>query len=81
MVKKITIDELAVMTNRQFQAIEANMATRDHIKDILEAIDNLGGRIDDVKKSTVNVLDYVRLESRVEVLEERSEKMEAKMRR
>ena len=95
MVKRITIEQLAEMTNKQFDMVEKrfdrvekrfdkvatkeemqngfkeiNENVKDTLESIIEAIDNLGGRIDDVKQSTVSVLDYVRLEQRVEVLED-----------
>ena len=73
MAKKITIEQLAEMTKKQFDLVatkEDINDVKDDIKDVLEAIDNLGAQMTDVKKNTVSVLDYVRLEHRVEALEE-----------
>ena len=68
MAKKMTIENLAEMTQKQFrqmeestqkqfQQMEEKMATKQDIGLVLDAIENLNGRITDVKQSTVSILD------------------------
>ena len=69
--KKITIEKLAEMTQQEFLALTKKMATKDDVKLILSAIENLSGQIADVKQSTLSAIDVVRLEERVEVIEQK----------
>ena len=73
--KKITIEKLAEMTQQEFVALNQKMATKDDLRDlgktILDAIDNLSGQIADVKQSTLSAIDFVRLEERVDVIEQK----------
>jgi hypothetical protein len=69
--KKITIEQLAEMTQKEFLALDKKMATKDDVKLILSAIENLSGQIADVKQSTITAIDYVRLETRLEVVEKK----------
>ena len=47
------------------------MATKDDVKLILSAIENLSGQIADVKQRMLSAIDFVRLEARVEVIEKK----------
>jgi hypothetical protein len=69
--KKITIEKLAEMTQQEFLALTKKMATKDDVTLILSAIENLSGQIADVKQSTLSAIDVVRLEERVEAIEQR----------
>jgi hypothetical protein len=73
--RNITIENLAEMTQQEFLALNKKMATKDDVRDtgkaILDAIDNLSGQIADVKQSTLSVIDFVRLEERVDVIEKK----------
>jgi hypothetical protein len=73
--KKITIENLAEMTQQEFAALNQKMATKDEVqsisKAILDAIDNLSGQIADVKQSTLSAIGFVRLEERVDVIEQK----------
>ena len=69
--KKITIEKLAEMTQQEFLALTTKMATKDDVTLILSAIENLSGQIADVKQSTLSAIDVVRLEERVEAIEQR----------
>ena len=69
--KKITIETLAEMTQQEFLALDKKMATKDDVKLILSAIENLSGQIADVKQSTLSAIDLVRLEERVDVIEKK----------
>jgi hypothetical protein len=69
--RKITIENLAEMTQQEFLALTKKMATKDDVKLILSAIENLSGQIADVKQSTLSAIDVVRLEERVEVIEQK----------
>jgi hypothetical protein len=73
--RKITIEKLAEMTQQEFLALTKKMATKDDLhavgKAILDAIDNLSGQIADVKQSTLSAIDVVRLEERVEAIEQK----------
>ena len=67
--KKMTIEKLAEVTQKEFLALDKKMATKDDVKLILSAIENLSGQIADVKQSTLSAIDFVRLEERVDVIE------------
>jgi hypothetical protein len=70
--KRITIDQLAAMSQEQFLALEKKIdATHGDVKLILSAIENLSGQIAGVKQSTITAIDYVRLETRLEVVEKK----------
>jgi hypothetical protein len=69
--RKITIETLAEMTQQEFLALNKRMATKDDVKLILSAIENLSGQIADVKQSTLSAIDFVRLEERVDVIEKK----------
>jgi hypothetical protein len=73
--KKITIENLAEMTQQRFAALNQKTATKDEVqsisKAILDAIDNLSGQIADVKQSTLSAIEFVRLEERVDVVEQK----------
>jgi hypothetical protein len=69
--KKMTIETLAEMTQQEFLALDKKMATKDDVKLILSAIENLSGQIADVKQSTLSAIDFVRLEERVDVIEKK----------
>jgi hypothetical protein len=68
---RITIEKLAEMTQQEFLALNQKMATKDDVTLILSAIENLSGQIADVKQSTLSAIDFVRLEERVEVIEQK----------
>jgi len=67
--KKMTIEKLAEMSQQEFLEIKKTMATKDDVKIILSAIENLSGAIVDVKQSLPSALDFARLEGRMEVVE------------
>ncbi len=67
----MTIEQLAEMTQQEFLALDKKMATKDDVTLILSAIENLSGQIADVKQSTITAIDYVRLETRLEVVEKK----------
>jgi hypothetical protein len=69
--KNITIEKLAEMTQQEFLALNQKMATKDDVKLILSAIENLSGQIADVKQSTLSAIDCVRLEERVDMIEQK----------
>jgi hypothetical protein len=69
--KRITIEKLAEMTQQEFLALNQKMATTDDVTLILSAIENLSGQITDVKQSTLSAIDVVRLEERVEAIEQK----------
>ena len=73
--KKMTIETLAEISQQEFLAIKKEMATKDDVqavgKAILHAIDNLSGQIADVKQSTLHAIDVVRLEERVDTIEQK----------
>ena len=73
--KKMTIEQLADMTQKEFLALDKKMATKDDLqavgKTILDAIDNLSGQIADAKQSMLSAIDVVRLEERVDVIEKK----------
>jgi hypothetical protein len=73
--QRITIEKLAEMTQQEFLALNQKMATKDDLqavgKAILDAIDSLSGQIADVKQSTLSAIDFVRLEERVEAIEQK----------
>jgi hypothetical protein len=69
--KRITIEKLAEMTQQEFLALNQKMATTDDVTLILSAIENLSGQIADVKHSTLSAIDVVRLEERVEAIEQK----------
>ena len=69
--KKITIEQLAEMTQQEFLALDKKMATKDDVKLILSAIQPLSGQIADVKQSTLSAMDFVRLAERVDVIEKK----------
>ncbi len=46
--KKITIEQLAEMTQQEFLALDKKIATKHDVKLILSAIENLSGQIADV---------------------------------
>jgi hypothetical protein len=69
--KRITIEKLAEMTQQEFLALNQKMATTDDVMLILSAIENLSGQITDVKQSTLSAIDVVRLEERVEAIEQK----------
>jgi len=69
--KNMTIEQLAEMTQQEFLALDKKMATKDDVTLILSAIENLSGQIADVKQSTITAIDYVRLETRLEVVEKK----------
>ena len=64
-------EQLAEMTQKEFLALDKKMATKDDVKLILSAIENLSGQIADVKQSTLSAIDFVRLEERVDVIEKK----------
>jgi hypothetical protein len=68
---RITIEKLAEMSQQEFLTLNQKMATKDDVKLILSAIENLSGQIADVKQSTLSAIDFVRLEERVEVIEQK----------
>ena len=77
--QKITIEQLAEMSQQEFLDIKKSIATgfadgHSDIKLVLSAIGNLSGQITDVKHTTRNAFDYARLEGRVEALEKQMEK-------
>jgi hypothetical protein len=69
--KKMTIEKLAEMTQKEFLALDKRMATKDDVKLILSAIENLSGQMADVKQSTLSTIDLIRLEERVDVIEKK----------
>ena len=73
--KKMSIEQLADMTQKEFLALDKKMATKDDLqavgKTILDAIDNLSGQIADAKQSMLSAIDVVRLEERVDVIEKK----------
>jgi hypothetical protein len=69
--KKMTIEQLAEMTQQEFFALDKKMATKDDVTLILSAIENLSGQMADVKQSTLSAIDIVRLEERVDVIEKK----------
>jgi hypothetical protein len=72
--RKITIETLAEMTQQEFLALNkrmVTMVTKDDVKLILSAIENLSGQIADVKQSMLSAIDFVRLEERVDVIEKK----------
>ena len=54
-----------------YLTIKNSMATKDDVKLILSAIENLSGQIADVKQHMPSALDFARLEGRVDVIEKR----------
>lgn len=62
---KTEIEDLAATTNKAFTKVEEKFDL------VLSTLDNLSGQIEDVKQSRVSVLDHMRLEDRVEVVEEK----------
>jgi hypothetical protein len=46
--KKITTEKLAAISQEQFLALEKKMATKDDVKLILSAIENVSGQIAEV---------------------------------
>ncbi len=72
---KITIEKLAEMTQQEFIEIKQTMATKQDLREvgseILSAIENLSGQIADVKQSTLHAIDFVRLEERVDMIEQK----------
>ena len=71
--KKMTIEQLAEMTQQEFLHIKNTMAAKQDLRDvgseILSAIENLNGQITDMKQSLPSALDFARLEGRVDVIE------------
>jgi hypothetical protein len=67
--ENMTIEKLAEMSQPEFLEIKKTMATKDDVKLILSAIENLSGAIVDVKQSLPSALDFARLEGRMEVVE------------
>jgi len=67
--EKMTIETLAEMTQQEFLTIKNSMTTKDDVKLILSAIENLSGQMADVKHSMPSALDFARLEGRVDVIE------------
>ena len=67
----MTIETLAEISQQEFLAIKKEMATKDDVKLILSAIENLSGQIADVKQSTLHAIDFVRLEERVDMIEQK----------
>ncbi len=65
----MTIETLAEMTQQEFLTIKNSMTTKDDVKLILSAIENLSGQMADVKHSMPSALDFARLEGRVDVIE------------
>jgi hypothetical protein len=65
----MTIEKLAEMSQQEFLENKKPMATKDDVKIILSAIENLSGAIVDVKQSLPSTLDFARLEGRMEVVE------------
>jgi hypothetical protein len=69
--QRMTIEKLAEMTQQEFLALTKKMATKDDVKLILSAIENLSGQIAEVKQSTLSAIDFVRLEERIDVIEKK----------
>ncbi len=81
---KITIEKLAEMTQRGFTDVEERLSkkidgvegkvddVKDLVKEVLGVVDNISGRLEDMKKSTASALDHARLEDRVEALEQKA---------
>jgi hypothetical protein len=69
--RKMTIENLAEMSQQEFLAIKKTMATKDDVKIILSAIDNLSGQMADVKSILPSALDFACLEGRVDVIEKK----------
>jgi hypothetical protein len=67
--ENMTIEKLAEMSQPEFLEIKKTMATKDDVKLILSAIENLSGAIVDVKQSLPSALDFARLEGLMEVVE------------
>ena len=71
--KKMTIEQLAEMTQQELLHIKNTMAAKQDLRDvgseILSAIENLNGQITDMKQSLPSALDFARLEGRVDVIE------------
>jgi hypothetical protein len=57
------------MSQQEFLELKKTLATKDDVKIILSAIENLSGAIVDVKQSLPSALDFARLEGRMEVVE------------
>jgi hypothetical protein len=74
--KHITIDELAAASQEQFLALEKKMdegfkhtASKEDVRLILSALENLTGQMTDIKHSLPSALDFARLEGRMELVE------------
>ena len=68
--KKMTIETLAEISQQEFLAIKKEMATKDDVKLILLSHRKPSGQID-VEQSTLSAIDFVRLEERVEMIEQK----------
>lgn len=83
------VEEVAAIANKQFSVIENKIdtlekkvdtletkmdVTSSDVKLILSAIENLSGQIADAKQGSVSILDYARLETRVEALEKKAKR-------
>lgn len=76
---KAEIENLAITTSKSFTDVEARFNVVDKrldevqtdVKLILSAIEIMSGQNKDAKQGQVGILDHVRLERRVEVVEEK----------
>lgn len=94
MPKKITIDELAAMTQRGFRDLEKRMATKDDLKQFAtkEAVrllnENMREEFTAIRReiqegtrailAAIETVEYTKLRIRLDMLEERVEKVEHK---
>ena len=75
-----TIEQLAKMTATEFTRVNQRIDVLENkmdtgFKAVLSSLENIEARIGEVKQDTVNVLDYARLERRLDLLEEEVEKV------
>ena len=77
--KKITLDVLAQLVEERIKGVEAKMATKELVQEVLALVKNVDEKMGDIQKSTASTLEVANIDLRVDALERDVRKIKEKV--